>query len=161
MEVPFGLEEIKKVYGDPTQLVHDDGTVSSVWEHSVLESVFLPAPLPLGWDLDVKVRRIRGHKLILPSLLETLQSIHDHGLWNLLVTFDGCYNWRAKKGQSRLSTHSWGIAVDFNAATNQFRHPGDMDPRVVEEFEGRNWVWGGRWGAHYRDPMHFQYARGY
>lgn len=161
LQVPHGLDEIKEIYGDPFPLIQDDGIVSPIWERAVLDTAMLPAPLSLGWNLDIEVQRIRGHKLALPSLIEVLQAVWDADLWYLLRTFDGCYNWRSKRGQAKLSTHSWGIAVDLNASTNQFRTCGDMDQRIVDEFEGRGWVWGGRWPAHYRDAMHFQRCSGF
>jgi len=72
---------------------------------------------------------------------------------------EGCYWPRHKMHDParELSLHSWGIAVDFNAATNMPGAKGDMPARIIEIFAGHGFYWGG----HFGDPMHFQYARGY
>ena len=39
-----------------------------------------------------------------------------------LTDFSGCYNFRAMRGGKSYSTHSWGIALDLNAASNRLRY---------------------------------------
>lgn len=71
--------------------------------------------------------------------------------------FSGSYNLRNIRGGKTLSMHSYGCAVDFDAANNWL---GDttpaMDRRVIEEFEREGWEWGGHWSR--PDGMHFQAA---
>ena len=74
------------------------------------------------------------------------------------IHWDGCYvprhkSWNPKKN---LSIHSWGCAVDLNAAENPMGAEGKMDMRIVEIFEKYGWTWGGRWKGKNKDPMHFQ-----
>lgn len=75
-----------------------------------------------------------------------------------------------------LSLHSWGIAIDVDAAHNSARTfdrgaypapwsaawmaiwPRGLPQGFVEGFESSGWTWGGRW-AKYCDPMHFQWDR--
>jgi hypothetical protein len=51
--------------------------------------------------------------------------------------------------------------VDLNPETNALGAAGDMSPEVVEVFARHGFEWGGRWEGAARDPMHFQYCRGY
>jgi hypothetical protein len=77
----------------------------------------------------------------------------------------GCFSPRLKRVNGDLSTHSWGISVDLNAATNPLQAPGcsvvsDIPDAWVAEFEKRGFTWGGRFSGR-RDPMHFQLVAGY
>jgi hypothetical protein len=155
---PNGLDEIKKTYGDPTEFRLPDGYVSPMWER-MLGMLRLPAPLPLGWDRSVHVRRMRIHYLLLPSLGRVLDRINLDGNWQLLQTFDGTYTWRASRTSAKLSTHCWGIAIDLNASTNQLGTKGDMPVQIIQAFGEEGWEWGGDWS--YPDPMHFQACYGY
>lgn len=65
-----------------------------------------------------------------------------------------------------LSTHSWGIAVDFDPQWNRMggtdarTHGPSMlrkHPEFVQIFEAAGWEWGGNWRI--KDDMHFQRAR--
>ena len=80
------------------------------------------------------------------------------GLEKEIKTWDGCFNIRPVRGSrsGRWSLHSFGIALDFNAATNRLETKGDMHPEIVEIFKDFNWAWGGDFRR--SDPMHFQRA---
>ncbi len=75
-----------------------------------------------------------------------------------IETFDGCYVIRPIRGSTRWSLHSFGIALDFNASTNQLGTDGNMNEALIDIFESFGWVWGGRFRR--KDPMHFQRAKG-
>jgi hypothetical protein len=79
---------------------------------------------------------------------------------------DGTFNWRKIEGTDRLSTHSYGIAIDLNAdkakywrwekpATLASFSRKDFPSEIIEAFEHHGFVWGGKW-YHY-DTMHFEY----
>ena len=53
-----------------------------------------------------------------------------------------------------MSAHSYGMAIDINAATNKMYTKGDMNPRIVETFLKYGFEWGGNFTR--LDPMHFQ-----
>ena len=159
MVVPSGLAEIKDCYGDPFEGGLPTVEEPEGWRSKILTTIQLPETLPLSWDLSVNVSRISCHKVIAYQLSAILREIMEEGLWPRLRSYGGCYCWRATRGGTRLSTHSWGIAVDFAVATNQLGTPGDMDRGIVEIFEAAGWTWGGRWGR--PDPMHFAAARDY
>ncbi|WP_420744378.1 M15 family metallopeptidase [Roseovarius sp. S1116L3] len=79
----------------------------------------------------------------------------------------GSYNWRRIAGTERLSAHSYGIAIDVNAALGGYWRwtgatEGDVGAyqskvpwRLVETMERRGFIWGGKW--HHFDGMHFEY----
>jgi hypothetical protein len=160
LKPPHGLAEIKALFGDPRRFYVDGGLdVSGDWPGGILCSLPLPAPLPLSWELTRLVSRIRCHSILSPILGRVLAEIHDAGLWPGLRDFGGCYQWRLQRGGSKLSTHSWGIALDFRVSTCQLGTPGDMPQAIVEAFEGAGFQWGGRWLR--PDPQHFQFAEGY
>jgi len=83
------------------------------------------------------------------------QEIVDAGLVDKLKTFDGCICHRYIRGGRRLSVHSWGMAVDFNAFENMMGKRPKMDRKIVKIFEKYGFIWGGRWRR--PDGMHFQY----
>ena len=89
-------------------------------------------------------------------------TIEKEGLKDQVKRFGGCYNYRKKRGNDiKLSTHSWGIAIDLNPATNRMGTPGDMHPDIVEIFRKAGFKWGGDWPRGGKDPMHFQFCTGY
>lgn len=164
MSIPRGVGEICEHYGDPTPFIRPEGSVSEKWQHKVLVTIPLPAPLILSWDPTPltppdTVGRMRCHYLVSKELEDILFLIHREGLWEHLSTFGGCYEWRKQKGGKKLSTHAWGIAVDFGVDDNPLGAESKMHPQVVEIFKGYGWVWGGEFAR--RDAMHFQRASGY
>lgn len=87
--------------------------------------VSFPAPYPLYYDNKL-VKSIRCHKLIKEPLEAAMTEVatvyteaqrKDLGL----DQWGGCYAYRLMRGGTKLSTHSWGIAVDFDQARNQLK----------------------------------------
>lgn len=120
--------------------------------------VQLPAPLKLGWKNE-RVTRVACHVIMVPIFEAVFAEIHALGLWELIKTFDGIYQCRDIKNTNEPSTHSWGISVDLNAATNRQGTEGDMDPRIVAAFVGYGFFPGARFTGKRRDPMHFEFVR--
>jgi len=62
--------------------------------------------------------------------------------------------------RKRLSSHTWGIAVDVNPLENL---PGCLNPTipgcVVEIFKKHGFVWGGDWRI--KDYMHFEPSKNF
>jgi hypothetical protein len=74
-----------------------------------------------------------------------------------LNTFDGCFNIRDVRGEpGKESCHSYGLAIDFNAATNKLGTEGDIDRELVKCFTDVGFAWGGNFTR--KDPMHFSWA---
>lgn len=84
-----------------------------------------------------------------------------------LFPLGGTFLWRDIAGTSRLSPHSWGIAVDLNPRHGSYWRgrkmtgPGveglrtNYPQEIVEIFEKHGFIWGGKW-SHF-DLMHFEY----
>lgn len=162
---PRGHAAIVATFGDPYQVMGEDGLLSAeerfAWE-ARLTSVEFHRPLPLSYGrAGQKATRMRCHGLVAPIFRSVWRAIAaDAELDRHLRTYGGTYVFRPKRSYGeQLSTHSWGIAIDLNVATNRMGTPGDMHPGVVQVFEAHGFVWGGRWRN--PDPMHFQYADGY
>ena len=68
--------------------------------------------------------------------------------------YAGCYYPRFIAGSTKLSNHSFGLALDLNVPGNQRGTVGEMDRGVVSIFKKWGFGWGGDWG--YTDPMHFE-----
>jgi hypothetical protein len=100
--------------------------------------------------------RVTCHRLMVPQLRGALQDVQAAGLGHLLRTYDGCYVPRfiARNPDNSISLHTWGIAIDMDAATNYRGIRGTMDIRIVEIFKRWGFRWGGDWK--YTDPMHFE-----
>ncbi len=158
---PNGFQAIRDTFGDILKYIRDDGSIDPRWEVERMVKAVLPFPIPLSWDTSQKVTTIRCHKLVAPLVEDVFKRIAAQGLKSTVKTYGGCYVYRPKRGQVKPSTHSWGIAIDLNPNTNAMGTAGDIDPRLVELFEGSGFVWGGRWAGKGKDPMHFQYCSGY
>lgn len=107
---------------------------------------------------------VEGHRILAGPLTKALRLVCERNLAGELKTYDGCFAIRKMKGGDRYSVHSWGLAVDFNAATSPFqtRHSPtwpnmvtDFSDDFVRCFAAAGFEWGGLWTSIY-DPMHFQ-----
>lgn len=106
--------EIIKKYGKPNQ------------QGSYLTTINLPYPMRLAWDKKTTVNRMRCHKLIADDFLAVFNDLLKHyGLEKIqelgIDLFGGCFNFRAMRGGSDYSRHSWGIAIDLDPERNKLR----------------------------------------
>lgn len=88
-----------------------------------LVTLNLPYPMRLAWDKNVKVNRIQCHKLVHDKLKAIFAEILEVYGYEKIVElgidlFGGCFNFRAMRGGTALSRHSWGIAVDLDPERN-------------------------------------------
>lgn len=74
----------------------------------------------------------------------------------------GTYNYRAIARTSRLSMHSFGIAIDINTKKGDYwlwsktkMYQNRIPEEIVHIFESNGFIWGGRW-RHF-DTFHFEY----
>jgi hypothetical protein len=86
--------------------------------------------------------------------------IHEFGY----DVYDGSYAVRSIRGGSSPSMHSYGVAMDWNAAANPQHAPLSKtkfkpDSLIVKAFKDEGWTWGGDWSPGSIDAMHFQAAR--
>ena len=84
------------------------------------------------------------------------------------VSSAGGYNYRLMaSGTGSLSHHSYGVAIDINAAANPAVYqstninknsPYYINSKVVSIWKKHGFYWGGDWSSSYYDPMHFTYT---
>lgn len=90
-------------------------------------------------------------------LARVYKALQDHPDLHLIKTFDGCFNIRAKRGQTSKSLHSWGLAIDINASANRMGAKPTMPLSIVKAFTDNGFIWGGNWST--PDGMHFELSR--
>jgi len=102
-----------------------------------------------------------GRQVHVISHIAMVPALHDvfATCGQFIHTYDGCYNYRPVRGGTHLSLHSWGLAIDLNAAQNPL---GSTDrtkqaPELVACFKKHGFWWGADY-HHRTDPMHFQRA---
>ena len=100
------------------------------------------------------------HRLAKEPLEAAFGELADSGQWRLIDTFDGLWvprhmTWNSKRG---LSSHSWGIAFDINAASNTYNGGTSAANRTLNEtFNRHGFAWGGDWNGA-KDSMHWELA---
>jgi hypothetical protein len=131
--------------------------------------VDLPFSFPLAWDTSQKLLKFSCHQLVEKPLERIYAAAAKHyGEKEFrrlrLDRFGGCYNYRAKRGSSSLSTHAWGIAVDHDPERNQLKWGRDRASFAAEAYvpfwnivEAEGAVSLGR--VRNFDWMHFQFAK--
>ena len=93
---------------------------------NLLVNVPVPANYPLKYD-GKPVKSIRIHKLVADRLAAALQDIINHYGEDIekvapgACVYDGSYNFRKSRNSSSQSVHSWGLAIDFDAANNTMK----------------------------------------
>jgi len=131
--------------------------------------VELPYRHKLSWNKRETIGSFRCHERIHDSLAAILTSVLEHygadAIGRLrLDTWGGCLNVRAIRGGTRHSTHSWGIAVDYDPEHNKLKWGRDRASFAGPEYdawwqiwEEEGWVSLGR--ARNFDWMHIQAAK--
>jgi hypothetical protein len=119
-----------------------------------LEKYMVLWDVPAELELGVIPKRLYCNKDMIKPLEQAFKNIIARGLVAQLKTWDGCFNIRSKRGSNSASLHSWGVAIDINAAWNQFGKPPTMSVKLVECFTDAGFDWGGNWTK--PDGMHFQ-----
>ena len=115
------------------------------------------------WDVPTALehgsipKRIYCNKDLIPLLEKAFKNVNDRGISAQIKTWDGCFNIRRKRGAASMSLHSWGLAIDINAAWNGFGKKPTMSPELVKCFTDAGLDWGGVWKR--ADGMHFQIAK--
>lgn len=141
---------VARAVGSFTYRANPDGTVvpDARWVAANIRTEMMPI-----------IGRVTGHQVMLPQLRAALNEIVALKLSSSIYHYDGCYVPRfiAKDPAKGLSFHTFGTAIDLNAADNYRGIAGKMDRRVVAIFKRWGFAWGGDWG--YTDPMHFELAR--
>jgi hypothetical protein len=128
-----------KKYGDPT-----------------LEKSMVLWDIPTELEIGVIPKKLYCNKDLIIPLTQAFKNLISTGYVKELKTWDGCFNIRNKRGLSSMSLHSWGIAIDVNAAWNGLNKTPVLTPGFVKCFTDAGFIWGGTWKRF--DGMHFELA---
>lgn len=126
-----------KKYGDPTK-----------------ESNMILWDIPTELEIGVIPKRLYCNKDLVLPLTKAFKNLIATGNVKELKTWDGCFNIRKMRGLKSMSLHSWGIAIDVNAAWNGLNKTPVLSAGFVKCFTDAGFDWGGTWQR--KDGMHFQ-----
>ena len=143
----------KKIYGKTAVEVRKN-LVTIVW-----------CPKLLGQKLRIStINNVDKHLMAVSAELD------EHPEWKDYLNSAGTFNWRTVRGtNNRLSTHSFGIAIDLNTKYSNYwqwdckcttenvdlSYRNKIPQGIIDIFEKHGFIWGGKW-YHY-DTMHFEY----
>ena len=130
-----------KKWGDPT-IVANELKYMNVWD------------VPTHLEIGVIPKKLYCNKQIVAPLTQAFTNLIDRKMIDELKTWDGCFNVRRKRGLKSLSLHSWGIAIDVNAAWNGLGKEPTLSKEFVQCFLDAGFDWGGT--LRRKDGMHFQ-----
>jgi hypothetical protein len=140
-----------------------------IGDQSQLGMVNLPYPMKLAWKKSTILNKFMCNKKVADSISRVLTKVLAHyGQAKItelgLDIWGGCHNIRLMRGGTRASTHSWGIAIDFDPENNQLKWGRDKARFGKPEYdywwtcwEEEGWISLGR--ARNFDWMHVQAAR--
>ncbi len=104
--------------------------------------------------------RLYLHKDFQPLLKGALAALEQKGLHREIKTCEGTFIIRTVRGShAHLSVHSWGAAIDLNAAENGLGTAGRWSPAFLDTMRGSGLYCGADWKGR-KDPMHFAMVNG-
>lgn len=118
--------------------------------------------LPVGISLlnsatGMAMTRIYCNRDMGTALIYALADVVSQNLAHELHYFDGCLMVRDVRGEpGKPSTHSYALAVDFNAKALPLGSDLRFSDAFVACFTKRGFAYGGDFSR--KDPMHFSYA---
>lgn len=105
----------------------------------------LPAHIYLNRDIAVSFEKIL-RKLIAANVHTEIR------------TWDGCFNVRSQVGSTTISRHSWGIALDMNAAWNKLYGKVSWSDTFLNICRNEpGWILGADFYSR-KDGMHFEHT---
>lgn len=128
--------------------------------------ILLDVPDAVRKKCKILPQKIYCNKNVKQPLLEVLNELSSTGLIKEIKTYDGCFNPRYIRGlesKKILSNHSYGTALDFNAADNPLgkdrlqninegRSPWSQE--FINVWRKYGWINGYEWKR--SDGMHFE-----
>ena len=114
----------------------------------------------------VLITSVNGVDRKLAAVVKDLERLEKSVLERVWRSSGGFY-WRKIRGTGRLSTHSFGIAIDVGVAHSDYwrwrkpkkdgtlRYRNRIPLEIVDVFERHGFIWGGKW--YHFDTMHFEY----
>ncbi len=106
----------------------------------------LPYPHKIAWKTTSIINSFFCHEKVHDSLQRVLSRVLDiYGLEEIkrlrLDYWGGCLNVRRMRGGKKYSTHSWGVAIDYDPARNRLKWGRDRAAFARPEYD--NWwrIW--------------------
>jgi len=138
---------LKKLYGESKKEI----------EKNLTEVVWLPS----HGGKKLKFNQNENASAQLQKVSDELDRLPEKYM-KYLTNPAGTYYYRKIAGTSRLSAHSYGIAIDLETHYSRYwrwdktyTFHNEFPKEIIDIFEKHGFVWGGRW-YHY-DTMHFEY----
>jgi D-alanyl-D-alanine carboxypeptidase len=137
----------EKMYGD-------------CWRGEVSPQLVQVVWLSRSWGHTVRVTSVNGVAARVAEISAELDAL-PAPVKRYVYPPAGTYNCRTVADTGEPSMHSWGAAIDINAALAEYwlwprpASANTLPVEIIEIFERHGFVWGGKW-SHY-DTMHFEY----
>lgn len=178
MKTPNGYSQINALFGNPA---NPDGSENKAWVHAHIQLVKPPAGWKLYYQQDHNTLTpypgLQMHVLLAPVFTTVMKEIWDYAKAQLNNPTDdqirawlhqyrldvtaGCFNFRPNVGNpTKLSLHSYGIAIDWDPLHNPRKSP---LTRTLPDWWYDIWKkhgWSDGRHFHTPDPMHVQFATG-
>lgn len=133
-------------YGDPEEAGFEEKWIN----HWVLGSAFPWFP----------AEHMLVHKHFRTALDAAFRDLEMLDLHTEIKSFDGAFRIRKVRGSSTvLSIHSWGFAIDLNAALNPLASDGTWTEAFLRVMNKHGIYCGQQWPGR-KDPMHFALVNG-
>lgn len=159
-------QQCLKKFGDPN-LITTQASCMELWAvpsdiQTAFSHVRFSAVGTIGFP-----KKIFVNKLFKPVLERSLLNVIERGLADEMITWDGCFIIRQKRGLSTLSLHSWGLAVDINCQHNPLGLTVEqikakklipLSEKFLQCFRDAGCECGGDWSGR-PDRQHFQLAK--
>lgn len=140
---PGNYDELRRRFGNP------DGP-ASFEEHYIVSTTHQLA--------DGSTIHVRSHQAIADRLSRVFASLRESGHLAQIKSYDGCFNIRPVRDGAALSLHSWGLAIDLNAAEFPLGSHGQEPHELAAAMQTEHLLC----GEHFRhrcDAMHFEFCR--
>jgi D-alanyl-D-alanine carboxypeptidase len=137
-----------------------DKMYGDCWRGEVAPRLVPVAWLPQSWGHTIRITAVNGVAARLAEISSELDVL-PAAVKRYAYPPGGTYNCRTVADTGAPSMHSWGAAIDINAAYAVYwlwprGAAADRIPaEIIDIFERHGFIWGGKW-SHY-DTMHFEY----
>jgi hypothetical protein len=122
-----------------------------------LEKGMVLFDVPIHLEIGVIPKKVYCNKDLVKPLTQAFTNLIERKLVGELKTWDGCFSIRKVRGGQSMSLHSWGLAIDVNAAWNGLGKEPQLSSGFVKCFIDAGFDWGGNFSR--KDGMHFQLAK--
>lgn len=146
-------DRLVAAYGDPHQ--------QQAFAKRNLITWVLPTWLAAVWPrfAGQVITRITINKALIDPLCAVMRELIATGLIKELQTYDGAFVYRNQRGSTALSIHAFGLALDFNAATNGLGKKVNFSQKFLDVWRRHGFTVGADFKGARIDGMHFEYTK--